>query len=463
MDSQSSQNTLFGEIHRRMKSLTGSQTPQKVLLAVSGGEDSMVMLDVFHRLQQDELVSIVVGHVDHHLRAESSEDARFVRKQCAQLGIHCLIREIFPPQTLYQGEEAWARKHRYQLLDSLRKASGAEWIVTAHHAHDQAETVLMRLQTGSGWNSLQGIRDRRNHIVRPFLNVPKDEMSAYAEKNHIPFCVDASNRDQRHPRNFLRQEILPAWIEYEPGLVDNLSEVSRISGDWVAVRKHALDQVVSSMEIVDNVTGIMRIDLKVLHAVPVLTQMDVVRFFMGYRLEDYWPRPMWNKLRNFVQNAQTGSLVSLPAQWTALMDRDAILLKQGNIQQDSEKRLLPNSTVELPPFSVGLHTIKSTKSFNSDPLNETIDAEAIDGNSLLVRHWQNGDRLQPLGMNGTRKVSDILVDAKVDRFAKRNQLVVADRKGIVWVCGHRISHRVRVTSQTQHLAELSLQANVGSS
>ena len=178
------------------------QPSQQIIIAVSGGKDSMTLLYSMRRIADRLNVKIKAVHLNHHLRGNSNNDQILVEKFCKQLKIDLTVDHL-DPDTKRKGEspEAWARDHRYASLERIRKEIGADWIFTAHHGNDQIETILFHLSQGTGISGLRGIHDNQGHILRPMLCFSSSDIDQYAAEMNIPWVDDSSNLDESVPRN----------------------------------------------------------------------------------------------------------------------------------------------------------------------------------------------------------------------------------------------------------------------
>ena len=182
---------------------------QQIIIAVSGGKDSMTLLYSIYRIADRLNVKINVVHVNHHLRHNSNNDQILVDKFCTQLKINFILDHL-DPATKLKGEspESWARNHRYAILERIRKEIDADWVFTAHHGNDQIETILFHLSQGTGISGLRGIHDNQGHILRPMLCFSRSDIDQYAAEMNIPWVDDSSNLDESIPRNNLRHNVI---------------------------------------------------------------------------------------------------------------------------------------------------------------------------------------------------------------------------------------------------------------
>ena len=430
------------------------ETESLGLLAVSGGVDSVVMAHLFAQVRDNLRLTLSIAHFNHSLRGgESEADEDFVKDLAKVLGM-----SFFSAQWESSEPGNWeerAREARYSFLQKTCQRLGYDWIATAHHADDQAETLLMRFVEGAGYRGLRGISERNGKVVRPLLKFSKAEFTHYAGENEISFREDSSNQDTRFRRNRIRENILPEIKKLNPRFsqtaqktASNMVEIA----EWV--EEHLHDLYGRAVSVSDN--GLIQIDEKALKEVSSFLQKELVREVVNEN-DLPWRGHVWKNLNHFLEKATIGDIMVLPRDFKILKDRDRFLVMQ-------ETDLENLNTFELDIITpvclkVGGHnfTMDLTKepTFSSDGATEFIDFDQLDHGSLLLRLWQAGDKMVPLGMSGHKKVSDILVDAKVDRFSKMSQYVLTSGHEIVWLCGLRLNNKFKVTSSTSSVARLN--------
>ena len=216
---------------RTLEGMGGGICPTPVLAAVSGGLDSMCLLHLLSIWGREQNLAVTAAHFNHQLRETAARDEEFVRNWCAEHDVPFVsgcgdVRKAAAEQGLTI-EEA-ARELRYAFLAEQKKSLGCTWVLTAHHADDNAETMLLNLLRGTGLRGLSGIPDSRDSIVRPFLQVTREELAAYAEKHHIPHVEDETNELDDAARNVLRHHVLPVLRQLNPKAVENMSRTARL-------------------------------------------------------------------------------------------------------------------------------------------------------------------------------------------------------------------------------------------
>ena len=431
------------------------QSGQHVVLAVSGGMDSICLLFLFNELKDEFGFQITVGHINHQLRTASKRDEAFVKMTCAKIGFPIITKKLNPStRSKRESWEAWARIRRYQKLEAIRKEVRADVIITAHHGNDQIETILMRMGEGSGIRGLQGIHKKFDFVVRPLLPFSRRDITSFIEKNNIQFIEDRTNQDRTIPRNAIRHEIVRPWENLNPNLIpafEKMCEFSRESDEVVTFAcKEVYEKVVRK-----DFDGIIYLNKMIFNGLPILLRVKIIQKIIGDEKRS-WRRHQWEELKHFFVHAKTGQKILLPMKWILLNDRQSLILKQNQKKQKLSHNVHPADITDCGDFYFKWEWVQDCCPPNNTPWKEVVDGNEIKNQNLVIRSWVPGDTFIPLGMNGHKKISDFLIDEKIDRFYKDNQFVLTANDEIIWVCGHRISNQVKVTSKTTDLAEISI-------
>ena len=425
---------------------------QQIIIAVSGGKDSMTLLYSMCRIADGLNLKINAVHINHHLRDNSNNDQIFVEKFCKQLKINFTLDHL-NPATKLKGEcpEAWDRNHRYASLERIRKEIGADWIFTAHHGNDQIETILFHLSQGTGISGLRGIHDNQGHILRPMLCFSRSDIDQYAAEMNIPWVDDSSNLDESIPRNNLRHNVIKPWERSNPDLVSAFHEISKHAKDANEALQFAANLLIPDI-IKQKNDNLFSLDEEQLRAIPPLLRTILLRELIG--TTEPWRRFTHNGLRTFVTNAKIGQIYRLPNNWQLLKDRRQFILNKTKVKQEKPIVVYPDIKVNNGDFMFIWKTDIRLESVSDNRDTELIDANKINCQTLTLRPWLPGDRFHPFGMIGTKKISDYLIDEKVDLFSKENQWVLLDGGEIIWLCGHRISDEVKITDKSTYYAKL---------
>ena len=427
-----------------------------LVIAISGGMDSVVLTHVLLNILDQFNYQLTLAHVNHGLRENADGDMKFVQHLSQKWNLPCEIIRL-DPQTKNSNEsvESWARKHRYEALEKIRMKTKGNFILTAHHKTDQAETILMRLAQGSGGKGLRGIHPKAGLVRRPLLFFTKQELVDYAQQHTLTFVEDETNSDISIPRNFIRHNILAPWVRQnnhvEKGIIRTSSHITEL----VDATTFTVDYFYKKLVNFNSEEERILLKNKMKH-LPVYIQLELLKKCMDLGIVQ-WRQHNWNSLKSFLENSKTGDVFSSDSGWHILNNRkEWIVFKNKTITNEIYKIIPDGNTL------CGKHVFNwewvstSSEVINEDQNSEFIDGGMLQNKILFLRHWKKGDRFQPLGMRGWKKVSDFLIDEKVNLHKKNQQMVLTAGENIVWVCGHRISDWVKVTPNTTKYAKISL-------
>ncbi|MBH31283.1 MAG: tRNA lysidine(34) synthetase TilS [Candidatus Marinimicrobia bacterium] len=424
-----------------------------ILLAVSGGVDSVVMTHLFCAVMEEFDLTLKIAHFNHNLRGEESdEDEALVKKLAEGSDLRFTSGKWDSPSG--GNFEARARKARYSFLENTRRELKCDLIATGHHTDDQAETVLMRFIEGSGYRGLRGIQKKSGKIIRPLLRFRKKELLDYAEENRLRYRVDSSNSNLNFDRNRIRKEVIPTIEKLNPSfartVTRTLSSLHEIS-DLLNREVSALYAKTVSL----TPDGYFQIDEKHMGETPPLVKKELIRS-MAEGDNALWRGAVWDRLDNFLQSASVGDIINLPNGYRLLKDRHQFFLKQDGFDNISGSIRIKSTSarkIEVGAYRFSMEQADSPPCFSDDLSTELVDGSLL-GESLNLRKWRDGDWMVPLGLSGRKKVSDILIDQRVNRFEKELQYVLTCRDEIVWLCGRRLDERFKITPETSLIKRL---------
>ena len=425
----------------------------KGLVAVSGGVDSVVLLHLFNKLKRKFDFQIAIIHLNHSTREHQSDIDELFVKNLAKIYKNKFFSKKWE-STIRSNFEEHARNARYDFFFEIQKKESYDWVATGHHLNDQAETILMRFIQGNSYRGLNGIPKSHNFLVRPLLEVSKDMIIKYAKKNSLNFMEDETNKDLKFLRNKLRNKIIPKINEINPNFIqsiqnlkNNFNEIS----NWV---DYNIDIFKKNFSFIDENNNII-IDQKELSNYPIFIQQEIIKSFVSFN--NKWRKHIWEKLKNFLLFSKTGEYLILDKSFQILKDRKKIIIISTNNKSFdlSLKFNLENSiSKKIGNYNFNLNKLNNFKTFTSNTSKELIDFDLIEKTSLILRPWKNGDKMIPLGMNNFKKISDILIDSKINRFEKRNKYLLCSNDKIIWLCGLKLDERFKVTSKTKSFAEV---------
>ena len=443
---------------RQVLQEAGLQAGAGLAVAASGGVDSTVLLDVLDGLGYQ----LHVAHLDHALRPDSADDGRFVASEAKRRGLPCSVeRRDVKAYARTEGlslEEA-GRRLRYAFLDQVADRVGAEFIALGHHADDQAETVLLRLLRGSGATGLGGMEIvREGRYLRPLLHVRRAEIEKYARQRGLRYREDPSNRDWRFLRNRVRGELMPLLKSYNSNIAEVLNRTAALlkaEDDLLAeLTQQALDTVIC-----EHYNDKVALDSTRLLAYHIAMQRRVLRAALQGLAAADGPFDF--------------ACVEQVRGWIGAGDKHLRVLGAGLRGQGCGRRYILRRG-QRPPVARGLdipgalvlreHGVKirvqvvSPEHFDKSQLGGAqvaLDADRL-GARAQVRSLRPGDRFQPLGMEGHKKLSDFLIDAKWPKISRDEVLVLTRGEEIAWVAPLRSSHAFRIKSTTRRIALCTL-------
>ena len=405
---------------------------EKIILALSGGIDSMVLADLLLKTK----VEFVAAHCNFHLRGdESNGDDWFVRKFAEKRGIQCFVKHFETEKYAANhgiSIEMAARDLRYAWFEQFRQQLGYDKIAVAHHADDQAETFFINLLRGAGLNGLKGMKPQNGVIIRPLLWASREQIRKYAVENHIVWREDHTNAESVYLRNKIRNQLLPFFDELQPkarqGLYKSLEHLSAENELYRALLKEKLAQIVEQ-------------------------DGDVQRFPYSAFLDCFVPR---NDAKRMQEHKVPEPGTGIGNQYFSpthcvVIGRDDLQLSEIKEKTDVEIQIQIGEEEILSPIHLRFSKLEKTADFI---INKSSDVAQLDFDKLrfplTLRHWRHGDRFCPLGMKGSKLLSDFFVDQKFTEYQKQNVWLLVSAEGnILWVVGYRIDERYKVTISTK--------------
>lgn len=434
----------------------------RVLVALSGGPDSVALLEVLASLKKKLSLELSAIYVNHQIRPRAAvKEEKFCRRLCEKLNVEFMsFTHDVPGKARGEGltvEEA-GRNVRYDLFEKLAREHGYTKIALGHHRDDRVETVLFRLLRGTGPAGLAGMPVKRGKIIRPLYDVSKEDILAYLKERGLKYCHDQSNRQSDYSRNFIRLKLLPAIRDKLNSGVDkaliNLSEIAADEERFLESRvKEAFIKAVGRTP-----GGKIRLDLKRFSGYAIWLQRRLLRRCLtSFSLDETGPdRAVVERVLELCKAGRKS--VSLPGRLqAAASDTELILYRRQSSKFLAE--LVPGQKcrLEWPRVELSASVTNSVEPVKTVKLSSTV---AVDFKKvvwpLTVRNIRPGDRFLPLGMKGSKKVGNYLTDRKVPTALRDEVLVVTDRKGIIWLVGYEIAHRVKIDSQTRKVLKIAV-------
>lgn len=421
----------------------------KILLAVSGGVDSMVMLHLFARCGYN----IGVAHCNFMLRdEESDEDEEMVKREVSKLNI-----PLFNRQFNTQGEmdrsgdsvQIVARRLRYDWFADLREKHDYTAIATAHHSDDSIETFFINLFRGTGLKGLTGIHAVNGKIIRPLLFASRKEILDYAHSNHICFREDSSNRSTKYLRNKIRLGLIPRIKEMSAKFPELMgANIQRLTSAQIYINK-SIEVMRKNIETVDR--EIVTIDpsgIESGYPIDFIIYELMCRYgFKGTTISD---------LCKSLERGSTGKRF-YSHKWVAIIDRGKIIISKIE-ESDSCEVEVTDEKYKVNCGNFILH-IEHLNIDNISTLQQPENIALLDRDKLTfplkLRRWSAGDTFTPIGMSGHKKISDYLIDSKVSMADKSRQFVLLSGEQIVWLVGRRIDSNFKIDSKTENVVKIT--------
>ncbi|MEZ4947719.1 MAG: tRNA lysidine(34) synthetase TilS [Cyclobacteriaceae bacterium] len=418
---------------------------QRILLAVSGGIDSMVMLHLFHQVGY----KIGVAHCNFQLRgAASDEDERLVKQTCEQLNIpfHAIRFETnnYAAVNRFSTQMA-ARELRYAWFREVMQAHTYHKLATAHHLNDNLETTLLNFVRGTGISGIKGIPPTTDNIIRPLLAFTKKELVDYASDHQLTWREDASNATDDYDRNQLRHQVIPKLQELNPALEDTFKRTNQRLQGAAAVFQLGLSHLRQLFVREEKNRITISTDLLQHIAFPEVVLWELLKDY-GFN---------HTQCADAVAAADQSGKIFHSASHQLTIDRNTWIVSPLATELSPTAIQATDKKVTLGAWQLTLETTTNS-SFSTDPATAQLDASKITF-PLTWRKWKEGDTFAPLGMDNQKKLSNFFIDAKVPRADKDVATVLESNGNIIWVVGYRIDNRYKITAQTKDVLQLTLQ------
>jgi len=426
----------------------------KLVLALSGGIDSMVLADLLLKAK----VVFVAAHCNFHLRDEESDgDDWFVRKFAEKHGIQCYVKHF--ETVKYAANhgisiEMAARDLRYAWFEQLRQQLGYDKIAVAHHADDQAETFFINLLRGAGLRGLKGMQPQNGVIIRPLLWASREQIRQYAVENHITWREDHTNAESVYLRNKIRNQLLPVFDELHPearqGLYKSLDHLASENELYRELLKEKLNQIIERDGDVQSLPYSKLVKAKVPEPVEGPTERSCSFQLLFEWLRDFGFNTDQCRFIYEAIGTGVGNQYNSPTH-RVFIGRDELQLSEIKSVEDDEIQIEIGEEEIFSPVHLQLSKLEKTADFVID---KSLEVAQLDYDKihfpLTLRHWQHGDRFYPLGMKGSKLLSDFFVDQKFTEWQKQNVWLLVSADGdILWVVGQRIDDRYKVTVETK--------------
>lgn len=437
----------------------------RVLVALSGGPDSVALLYGLLALEPEYKLKLCAAHLNHKLRgAESDQDERFAKELASRLKLKFFSKRIDVKKEAKRKKssiEETAREVRYRYLEKLADQIKADKIALGHQADDQAETFLMRLLRGAGAAGLSGIPARRGRIIRPLIQIKREEIERFLKASRIPCRLDSSNYLTDFFRNRVRLLLLPKIKEqFNPKIVDSLNRATDIISSQQEYVQRKCEQILD--DIGTKSRGKVILDLRRFAGYDTCLQREMTRLCvrdLGGDLNQLAFESV-DRALGLVRQTKKGKKVRLAhGIWVEVGLNELVFYQERKREYRYPIRLPGKLSLKEWGLKMTAEILRGkTAAENVSTQNQNI--AFLDWDKLKapfsLRNRRRGDRFRPLGMKGTKSLADFLIDAKVPRYLRDEVPILTSRGKIAWVVGHRISNQFKVSPKTKEVLRLQV-------
>jgi len=417
------------------------QVDESILLGISGGIDSMVMLNLFIKSGY----KIAIAHCNFGLRSsESVGDEELVIRTAEKFGLKYFSKRFETEKYSFDNKvsiQVAARNLRYNWFNHLCQEFGYSKIAIAHNLDDVAETFLLNLTRGTGLKGLTGIKPLNGKIIRPLLFTTRKEIESYALEHQVIFRSDSSNKSTKYKRNFIRHKILPELEKLNPSVKESIA--------LTANHLHAYFQLFEKNHCLLREKIVSDKNENTYYSIKELSQDSAGEIFLFEELQQYGFAPL--QMVQIMQSLshQPGKVFH-SKEYVLTRDREYLILSRKGIEEHVDITIeIDCSSVEFP-IKLEFKTIEKGKEFE---ISKNAGMAKIDFDKLkfplTLRNWHEGDRFKPIGMDNYKKLSDFIIDEKIPLNQKKDIYVITSGNEIVWVVGYRISNDFRITTETK--------------
>jgi len=395
----------------------------KVLVALSGGSDSVLLLRILCSLSEKHNFTVAAAHINHMLRDTADRDEEFSKKLCGELGVKFYVRKAdikSLSKSAKMGEEQFARNFRYEFFESL----GYDKIATAHNKNDVAETLLFNFMRGAGIKGLSGIPYKRGNIIRPLLDVKKMDVTAYCNENGFAYVTDETNLTPVYSRNKIRLNLIPEIEkEFNSAFVDVVTANARhINEDSDFLESLARQ----------SYHGEVTCEMQQALAKPIFTRVLLLYYKDVSGKESNLPLVYLDKIAELVRNNKTGHKIHLPFNMEAEMEYGRLIIRKKSEKISFEYSITPGEVLNIPEIGKNILITETDGKW---------DFRIEDTAGLKIRSRQKGDVFFPSGMQGRKKLSDYFTDKKIPAGERDRIPLLVKENDLVLVVGYRQDRR----------------------
>lgn len=433
-----------------------------VLVALSGGPDSVALLHILSHLKKKLRIKIGAIYINHHLRPQAvKREIAFCRKLCSTLEIPFFCEEVNIPQKAKQektGIEETARKYRYLILDIVAGREGYDKIAVGHHRDDRAETIIFNLARGAARQGVAGMPPQRGRIIRPFFDLSRAQIEDYLRANGLLWLTDRSNADTAYTRNRIRHRVMPLLKkELSPAAAENIIRFSEIICDEDRYLQKQADDVYAEISSV-TAGGKFKLDLSRRFGYDIwLMRRLFFELLRGAGLFDI----EYLEIDRLIRLAEGGANRSVQMRdgfLATLVGDDLYLMRPGMKIAKTPVAIPGRTRLVYPRYEINARAVRPAEkemTVKSSCRFAYVDAASL-AEPLFVGGLRPGGRFHPYGRPGSKKIGDFLTDKKYPRPLRDELPAVYDQNGVVWLMGLEIDHRVRVTDKTRKIIRFEI-------
>lgn len=413
-------------------------TKSKILLAISGGIDSVCLADLLIRSGYN----VEFAHCNFKLREEESDqDEIFVSDLANKYKIpfhHISFDTNHYALSNKLSIQMAARELRYEWFEKVRREISADYIAIAHNQNDNIETFFINLINGTGLKGLRAIQNKNNFIVRPLMFASRNQIGEYVKSKSLNFREDSSNKSKKYQRNKVRHDLMPLLKQINPSIENTIADEIEIIKNTYSIFKEQVDRVVKEISCQTD-DGIKISKNKLIKLEPIDTYLyEILNVFGFTDLKSIKNSILSNPGKQFFSKSHR-----------LLIDREFVFIEK--IEDDFFNDILINESTLILNSPINI----SFKISSNNQIDKIKDTACFDYEKLVfplvIRKWKSGDKFIPSGMKGFKKLSDYFIDNKINRLLKEKTLLICSNDDIIWVIGHRIDERYKATSKTKKM------------
>jgi tRNA(Ile)-lysidine synthase len=463
---------LFSKVEKTIKDDHLIKKGDKIIVGVSGGPDSICLLDLLYRFKDQYNLNLFIIHINHGLRKkESLAEQIFVENLAKRLGLPVFIKKIdvltYKKKEKLSLEEA-ARNLRYKIFGQICQKEKIDKLALAHTASDQVETILMNFLRGGAVSGLSGMDYQTDfkifvsgkkisfQVIRPLLDYPRSEILNYLKGNNLKFCIDKTNLALNFTRNRIRHLLIPLLREYNPSFEKNISKKAQLFRFLNNEIEAKIKKIIKQTKINKNK---VEFSLKKWQGLEPFYKREVllvlIKEFLSARnigtvhIEE---------VVSLLENSSTGGFKTLPGSLIVYKSYDKLIISQPDWlfskKTIRKKRIRTPGVTEIPEIEANIETCLVSKKLEAGHNKIFVDYDKT-GQDIFIRSRREGDRFKPLKFRGSKKIQDFLVDKKIPVFLRDSIPILINKQNqIIWLCGLRADRRFRVNSQSKKILEI---------